>query len=239
VRDAGRDVWTVSPEPAAERADLAPVTVTITDYREVLTHPATARTADALLREVLMRGRHLGYVIDLGVDLATDPTALEWLRLLPIAGTVKHTVPAAAGWSLLRSDPAAAADLASHAAEAVMVPSQAATTRPSSPNPDNKGSRTARRVDDCLLSNAGWVPGMAAVKGRQQRTGVADAVFLGVRVSPANFAKLDRAAAALGISKAALVDALLSREEVDDQGRPLGWNSPVPTDQEELPLKSA
>lgn len=38
VRDAGRDVWTVSPELAAERADLAPVTVTITDYREVLTH---------------------------------------------------------------------------------------------------------------------------------------------------------------------------------------------------------
>lgn len=53
-----------------------------------------------------MRGRHLGYVVDLGVDLATDPTALEWLRLLPIAGTVKDTVPAAAGWSLLRRDPA-------------------------------------------------------------------------------------------------------------------------------------
>ncbi|HET9654829.1 MAG TPA: hypothetical protein VFP72_05715, partial [Kineosporiaceae bacterium] len=141
LRDAGRDVWTVSPELAAERADLAPVTVTITDYREVLTHPAIARTADALLREVLMRGHHLGYVIDLGVDLDTDPTALEWLRLLPIAGTVKATVSTAAGWTLHRSDPAAAAAWASHAAEAVMVPSHAARTRPSSPNPDNKSAR--------------------------------------------------------------------------------------------------
>jgi hypothetical protein len=101
------------------------------------------------------------------------------------------------------------------------------------------GPQNDRRVSNPLLTKDGWIPAMAAVKGRQHRTGVADTVFLGVRVSPANFAKLDRAATALGISKAALVDALLSREEVDDQGRPLHWDSPVPRDQEVLPLSES
>jgi hypothetical protein len=80
---------------------------------------------------------------------------------------------------------------------------------------------------------------MAAIKGRQHRTGVADTVFLGVRVSPGNASKIDKAADALGISKAALVDALLSGIELDAFGRPAGWAVPVPAHQEELPLKSA
>jgi hypothetical protein len=80
---------------------------------------------------------------------------------------------------------------------------------------------------------------MAAIKGRQHRTGVADTVFLGVRVSPPNASKIDQAADALGISKAALVDALLTGLTLDVHGRPQGWNAPVPSDQEVLPLKTA
>jgi hypothetical protein len=74
---------------------------------------------------------------------------------------------------------------------------------------------------------------MARVRGRQVRSGVADAQLLPVRVSPHNRAKAGRAAAALGISMAAYVDALLDREQLDDQDRPLWWTA---TDQEVLPL---
>jgi hypothetical protein len=80
---------------------------------------------------------------------------------------------------------------------------------------------------------------MAAIKGRQHRTGVADTVFLGVRVKPSNATKVDQAADALGISKAALIDALLSGVELDAFGRPEGWSPTVPSHQEELPLKTA
>jgi hypothetical protein len=81
-----------------------------------------------------------------------------------------------------------------------------------------------RRVTTPLLSTD-WLGGcMAAVRGATQRTGVSDAIFLGVRVLPVNFAKLDRVAAARRISKAAIVDELLAQME-----------DPT-TDQEELPL---
>jgi hypothetical protein len=82
---------------------------------------------------------------------------------------------------------------------------------------------------------------MAAIKGRQHRTGVADTVFLGVRVRPSNASKADRAADALGISKAALIDALIASLPVDDTGRPLEWAASLPSSarQEVLPLKTA
>lgn len=80
---------------------------------------------------------------------------------------------------------------------------------------------------------------MARIAGRRVRSDVRDQEPLRVRVSPENSQKVELAAAALGISKAAYVDALLSREQLDPRGRPLWWTDPVPTDQEELPLKSA
>jgi hypothetical protein len=84
---------------------------------------------------------------------------------------------------------------------------------------------------------------MAAIQGRQHRSGVSGTVELRARVQPDNFGKAHAAAAALGISMAAYVDALLSREELDERGRPRWWTAPAPTDQIELlqetPLKSA
>ncbi len=77
---------------------------------------------------------------------------------------------------------------------------------------------------------------MAGIKGRQPRTGVASSHFLGVRLCEGNFAKLDRMADALGLSKAAVVDMWLEEVELDARGRPAGWKIPVPKDQEELPL---
>ena len=78
---------------------------------------------------------------------------------------------------------------------------------------------------------------MAAVKGRTQRKGVgASTVQMNLRVSTHMRTKVQRAADALKISEAAYLDALLEREELDDQGRPLWWRDPVPGDQEELPL---
>jgi hypothetical protein len=77
---------------------------------------------------------------------------------------------------------------------------------------------------------------MAAIKGRQQRAGVARNERLHVRVDPALRMKAEKAAAVLGISLAAYVDQLLAREEVDETGRPVWWTDPVPSDQGVLPL---
>jgi hypothetical protein len=60
-----------------------------------------------------------------------------------------------------------------------------------------------------------------------------------VRVSPDNRSKAAKAAAALGISMAAYVDALLDREELDEHDRPTWWQEPVSTDQEVLPLSES
>lgn len=80
---------------------------------------------------------------------------------------------------------------------------------------------------------------MPAVKGRKHRTGVSGAVQLGARVMPEHKEKVAAIAAALGISVNAYLDALLAHEELDERGRPIWWDRPVPADQEELPLKSA
>lgn len=87
-----------------------------------------------------------------------------------------------------------------------------------------------------LLAEIRLNPSMAGVKGRKHRTGVADAVQLGARVMPANKAKAAEIAQALGISVNAYLDALLEHEELDERGRPVWWDRPVPADQEELPL---
>jgi hypothetical protein len=80
---------------------------------------------------------------------------------------------------------------------------------------------------------------MPRIPGRLVRSDVADQEPLRVRVAPANKLKAEQAAAALGISMTAYVDALLTHEQLDERGRPLWWADPVPADQEELPLKSA
>jgi len=88
-----------------------------------------------------------------------------------------------------------------------------------------------------LHAKAGCVTGMAVVKGRAKRRGVSDNPQLAVRISPANFDKVERMADALGVSKAAIVDEILSRELLDEHGRPPWWTRPVPQDQQELPLQ--
>jgi hypothetical protein len=77
--------------------------------------------------------------------------------------------------------------------------------------------------------------GMAVVKGRAKRRGVSDNPQLAVRISPKNFAKLDYAADANGISKAAIVDWMVDRLELDENGRPIGWPGSLPRDRQELP----
>jgi hypothetical protein len=49
------------------------------------------------------------------------------------------------------------------------------------------------------------------------------------------------AAAALGVSRDAYLDAVLLRErdQLDEQGRPVWWTEDAPVSQEELPLKNA
>jgi hypothetical protein len=79
--------------------------------------------------------------------------------------------------------------------------------------------------------------GMASAKGRRQRSGVAGNQFLGVRLSSPSFNKLDYAADANGISKAAIVDWMVAQLlELDEDGRLIGWSGALPRDQEELPL---
>jgi hypothetical protein len=61
-----------------------------------------------------------------------------------------------------------------------------------------------------------------------------------VRLIPEAWQKAETAAAALGVSRDAYLDALLMREQLDERGRPVWWTDPTPRDQEELPLtKSA
>ena len=118
------------------------------------------------------------------------------------------------------------------------VGSEPGTARLGSANA-NKGLLCSRRGEFSLIANARLDRTMAAVKGRKQRRGVSHAVQLNARVLPDRREKALRAAEALGISVNAYIDALLDREQLDERGRPLWWDSPVPTDQEELPLKTS
>jgi hypothetical protein len=134
LNQADPDLWRVTPELAAAHPDLAPLTITVTDYLQVLTHPHTTGEAGDLLTRLIKSTRHLGYTIALGVDLAADPAGLDWLAPLPLASTVARCVPAAAGW-----DPHGYTANAAHAAKALTTayppprPAPRATPAPSKP----------------------------------------------------------------------------------------------------------
>lgn len=76
---------------------------------------------------------------------------------------------------------------------------------------------------------------MGAVKGRSKRAPGA-AATLYARVGPEQYEKARTAAAAVGVSVAAYLDALLAHDDLDADGRPVWWTGPAPTNQEELPL---
>lgn len=59
---------------------------------------------------------------------------------------------------------------------------------------------------------------------------------LKARVSEAAVQRAHRAAAALGVTTAEYIEALLLHDEPGPNGRPVWWTKPAPTDQEELPL---
>lgn len=62
---------------------------------------------------------------------------------------------------------------------------------------------------------------------------------LKARVSQEAVHRAHRAAAALGVTTAEYIEALLLHDEPGPNGRPVWWSKPVPADQEELPLRSA
>lgn len=72
---------------------------------------------------------------------------------------------------------------------------------------------------------------------RRPRGTAAGCVPLFVEVAPDAKAVLDRAAAATGAAKWAVLEEILRHVPVDEHGRPQWW--PIPHDQEALPLKTA
>ena len=72
----------------------------------------------------------------------------------------------------------------------------------------------------------------------KHRVGVADAVQVSVRLRPPALEKAERARLSLGISRAAYLEMLLEREQVDEHGRPL-WAAESHADTQEQPVKSA
>ena len=59
---------------------------------------------------------------------------------------------------------------------------------------------------------------------------------LKARVSDEAVQRAHRAAAALGVTTAEYIEALLLQDEPGPNGRPVWWTKPAPADQEELPL---
>jgi hypothetical protein len=62
-----------------------------------------------------------------------------------------------------------------------------------------------------------------------------------VRLTSPSLELVEKAAEALGVSRDYYLEKVLARagEQLDEHGRPLWWTDPVPTDQQELPLKTA
>ena len=75
----------------------------------------------------------------------------------------------------------------------------------------------------------------AGAAGRSRRRGV-QLVPLKARVRQAAHDRAHQAAAALGVTMAEYVEALLLHDEQGPDGRPIWWTQPAPRDQEELPL---
>ena len=94
------------------------------------------------------------------------------------------------------------------------------------------------RVAFSCLQSLRLVWSMPAIKGRRHRAQGLVTEPLYARVTPERRAQAQATAEALGISLGAYVDRLLAREAtfLNEQGRPVWWTDPVPTDQEELPL---
>jgi hypothetical protein len=71
--------------------------------------------------------------------------------------------------------------------------------------------------------------------GRSRRRGTPLRQFK-ARVNEEAVQRAHRAAAALGVTTAEYVEALLLHDEPGPDGRPVWWTKPVPGDQKELPL---
>ncbi|WP_162606108.1 ribbon-helix-helix protein, CopG family [Jiangella aurantiaca] len=72
---------------------------------------------------------------------------------------------------------------------------------------------------------------------RKDRGTAAGAVGLFVLVDPDVKEKVDKMAAAAGVSKVRLIEELVRRAETDADSRPAWWRDVA--DQQELPLKTA
>jgi hypothetical protein len=80
---------------------------------------------------------------------------------------------------------------------------------------------------------------MAAVTGRTHRRGVGATSELRGRIRTDLRAKADLVATSTGVSLVQVLEWLIDQVEVDDRGVPRDWPACVPSDQRELPLKSA
>lgn len=96
-----------------------PIRVVLGDFRDVVVHPDTRAEAGGTLGWLLERQYPSVVVVDLGVDLATDPDALAWLVEADevLTNRVCRYVPAAADW-----DPLGHKAQCRLAAQALMVP---------------------------------------------------------------------------------------------------------------------
>lgn len=80
---------------------------------------------------------------------------------------------------------------------------------------------------------------MSAVRGRRPRPAGELTVPIQARVAPELHAKAQETADALKVSLSHYIARLLAHEQataLDENGRPIWWTDPLPTDQEELPL---
>lgn len=74
---------------------------------------------------------------------------------------------------------------------------------------------------------------------RRRRGEAAHSVRLFVEVAPEAKAVLDRAAAATGAPKWAVLESILVNLQLDENGRPVWWPETPSPDQGELPLTKA
>lgn len=80
---------------------------------------------------------------------------------------------------------------------------------------------------------------LMATRARRRRGEAVHSVPVFAEVAPAAKAVLDRAAAATGAPKWAVLESILINAQVDDEGRPVWWPVEASPEQEELPLTKA